>query len=450
MPRSVKASVVALTVLSAALLQHFRPGHTINDDAGRSPASDRLNTLAGITVSIWDTILPSHSIATAGPKEIDQATSTPLATVPDLQLIKHALSTFTAMPAEESITVTPVPDRAAELRDTNRRRLEAFTACKALSTRSVRQCREVALTIPSQVVSTPFVKPISILPPHQVIDTGLPNCVGCSGHIVSTNITGSHVEGCGCASSHQHRNEVINRLLSSLRPATRYTISATRYLDHVFAPAYVELQKEMNELVALGKTFLETSSTLSQFMIHRAARGLTVSRHALNRLSNRLRRYIPLPVPSNVKATPDSGLRARKDTARARASMDILQEYVEASTTALGDYVEEQAILLQEKGMESLNKARKGLDRLIAEARHAVEGVEALGEDEKARHWTSQTLPKVFDVPELGATKRSRRSRMERDHAIRRKVHHRAERSSRGRKLWDAFHHVSQTDVYTA
>jgi hypothetical protein len=374
--------------------------------------------------SIWEH-LPLPTIATPLLREPVEVAPTPMES--DLQLIKQALSTLSASSQHEAafhplvvtpqLVINPTP-------------ILVSPACYEVSVRP----NADLITIGSSSASTALAQRSWATIRHRT-----KNASPSLSHVTFHNRTKhDNVEPCSCTLPQHVHNQLLTKALDILGPARQYALSATRYLDFVLTPTYIEMRKEMGELVALANTMVETSSTLTQFVIHRAARGLSISRHALNRMTARMKLHIPMPVLGN--STGEHSL--RQDLARARASIDTLQEHVDVYTSAITGYVEEQAQQVRERGMKNLKQARRGLDRVFAEVRRAVDGSSDGLEGEDIEREQLLSL-----LASEGRSKSHReRSVSSRRNAVRK--HPEAEKSSRGKKMWDALHHVSMISVY--
>jgi hypothetical protein len=304
-----------------------------------------------------------------------------------------------------------------------------------------------------------------------------------TGHNVSNANTDSstqsngtaHAQPCDCGLGTYTGTQALNRIIASFPPIYKYALAASDYLGQIYGPALAELHQEFNELMSLFKTIAETTSTLSEFVIRRAARGVSVSRQALESASQRIKEHMPpmppmppMPHPHVPHVDPEALIKARE-------KIDTLSEFVEDQAAMLADYVEEQTTLVQEKSMQSLRQAKRGLDKLIGEARQAIGG--SAGEANQgvnADIGGELGRVRVQDLPgsrwHAARAARGRRPvRQQRSARPRAKIVDRVkerrarrmgpgqdqprppvevhmEERSRAGKVWDAIHHVSATE----
>jgi hypothetical protein len=209
---------------------------------------------------------------------------------------------------------------------------------------------------------------------------------------------------------------------------------------------------------------------LTEFVIRRAARGVGISRHGLDNVASTLRsRLPPLPQPHLPQLDTLALLKAREQ-------IDLLSDYIEDQAIILADFVEDQTAMFHEKSIDSLRQARRGLDKIIREAKGAV-GLE----ESPHKKTKKEPLPKVINrkvsakaLKRLGADDREWEKYLKREaEVIRRGVRDfprrgpygqepyrskmaaasgpamgeevkvKFEQRSRGKKIWDAIHHVS-------
>ena len=422
-------------------------------DAIKSP----MLPASGKTLSIWDHLAISPLAVTTNTGEGPAATPQSTPFIPDLQVIKQALSTFStspnkATPAEPLTTDSKMKEgvnvEAGEGTSHPRRKRKASGASDPCCALSVRNKNDALIGIPS--------RPSALI----ATDQSRPNLVrrmfratpNLSEPAVQIENETDQPANCSCDVMQRPATELlVSWLAKTIKdyggPVALYSATALQHINEIYEPVMAELQKEYRELVELFRSVAEASSTLSEFLIRRAARGVSVSRQAMERATSSLRQRMPeIPKP----------LIDQEAIARARQRIDNLHEYVEEQAASLAEYMEEQSIIVHEKSMESLKQAKKGLDKLIIEARRMVDG------QDKAKTETNVhdegPMPFLQMEAEGGGPKRwkdrirsSRKRRRESRSAIgeaRRRVHaHRRvppEEPSRARKLLDAIHHVSR------
>ncbi len=442
-------SVLALaSVLSLALLRSFGPGASpiIDVIEEESPGLSDLQTTSvstttGKAFSIWDhlPILPAATITA-----VETTSVAPIAThlIPDLQLIKQALSSFSTN-SDKVAAPDPAITKSGAIGETvessthprhKRRQAMSSTTCCSLSTRD----SQVALTTVTTALSTANSSWPKTL--RQRIMRGPTNTT-------IVNVRAS-TPSCPCSLSQHVRSEMMSRIGLTFGPMAQYAASASRYLDRFYAPALAELQKELGELLEMARTIAKTTSTLSQLLVNRAVRGVVVSRAALNSATSRLRQHLPTPAVSRkITNTTAEHTVIQEAIAVTRANIDNLSDYVESQATALSEFVEEHTIIMQEKGMESLKQAKKGLDKLIAEAKKITR-------DPVEEKITSTDVSKRGPMPFWGTGMRADRPPLSRSSRLHRRHHSkRTERRpkgsfpppeipSRGRRFLDMVHHV--------
>ena len=387
--------------------------------------------LGGKTLSLWDRISLSPLAASTTGSHASSADPQAAQYIPDLQIIKQALSTFSTKSAKgvpaEPMTTDQV-DNKGEVGRAPRRKPENSSLCCALSIPNEHVALTVA-TVPGglSTVDGSWAKTI-----RRKVLRGPANDTR-----VVANTT-KPLEPCLRSLSYDLRSGLLASIVTSLGPIQQYTLSATRMIVTIYGPAMAELKKEFGELLALTKAMAETTSTLTEFVIRRAARGVAVSRRVLDEATNSLRQHIP-PLPQGPIVDHEA-------VARARAQIDTLSVYVEDQAAAMAVYLEEQSALMHEKGMESLKQAKRGLDKLIDEARKVVDGeehdklasVHAAGPMPFAqmggRKWRPVQLSRMESVKE-----RTRRAWRREG----RSGHPPPDRPSIGRNIFDMVHHVS-------
>ena len=146
---------------------------------------------------------------------------------------------------------------------------------------------------------------------------------------------------------------------------------------------------------------------------------------------------------------------------RAKRKVNELSDFVEGQAVAMAEYLEEQTVAIQEKSVESLRQARRGLDKLVVEARkmvHDHEDDQAEAQTfrmKKQRKWMDKRR-KLMDVwsgsGQIGRKRSGRKhfrkctgnkdekKEKEAQRGGRRWL--RAEKQSRGRRMLDMIHHV--------
>lgn len=247
---------------------------------------------------------------------------------------------------------------------------------------------------------------------------------------------------------------MVSNILGRFGALHRYMASASHYFMAIYAPVMAELGKEWDEAVALLRDVAETTSTLIQFVIRRAARGVHVSRRALGSATDGLRAKMP-PVPQ-----PPIDAHT---LVKAREQIDRLSEYVEDQAVFLAEYIEEQTMMLHDRSMESLHQARRGLDKLIAEAKKTVSDggtLDAPGKEFPPKSHKRHSRPARPVKERVRLDARSRRSlrKLQREErkVFEAKMTHWAkvrgglpkpEDKTRMGKMWEMLYHVSVSDA---
>lgn len=399
----------------------------------------------GRTVSIWDRLSSSVEVSTTLSTTSDQ--SVPTTRIPDLHLIKQALSTLSTFPLK--VPETKKSKDAPEVKLTkvaagsSARKRKASTlssdhACCALSVR--KSDSAVALqAVPTHPAAndTTWARAIRRKITRQTNDSTTGNQTANQTRVA---------EPCACTPSQHTRSDVMSHLIRSLHPVQRQLASASHTLATIYAPVKAELRRDYAELQALGRSVAEATSTLAEFIIRRAARGLGISRQAMERATRGLRSYLP-PLPSPHVPHIDT-----QALVKARQSIDHLSELVEDQAASLAEFVEEQSAMIHEKSIDSLRQAKRGLDKVIREARRVVG--DAQGDQEIVKEPLPKTMRRKeaaspFNLlakervrmvnREMRSKRRVQRGGTRRDEGTRIKV----EQRTRGRKIWDAIHHVS-------
>ena len=378
-------SVFALaSVLSLALLRSFGPvGSITHVEITESESPDHTDTdavslpsLTAKTFSIWDHLV----ISSPGPisQEADPSSEAPVAkqSIPDLKLIKLAISTFSssssdgASSAEKATISSEAPKVTAESVTQprpKRRVARPSTSCCSLSIRD----SDVGLSTMTTALTT-IDGTWSRNWRHKLLRVQMNTSV-------VDDLT-TPIPACPCDLSRHIRSQMISRFGNALGSTSLYVISAARYLDHVYKPALVELQNELGELLSLVQVIAETTATLSQLILNRAARGVSVSRRALDGATSALRRHVPRRPVINTALENEVRTMTQEAIAITRANIDNLSEYMEDQATTLSKLVDEHTVHMQEKGIKSLKQAKKGLDKLI----HDVKRMTGESDEEKS------------------------------------------------------------------
>lgn len=456
--RSTSISVLALaSLLSVALVHSFTTSASRGTERSMTPSTNGITIpsllSSGRTASIWDRLSMPVEASTTQTLPADR--SVPTGLIPDLHLIKQALSTLSTIPTKGSAGSTSadgpdiITNKPGQDAPNDRKRKAAAMSDSACCAVSVRKSDSLAAIrqAPLQPATTDKVwaRAIRRKLSGQHSQNGTEERI----HYAMTNQTES-LEPCACLPSHHLRADFLSYLIRTVLPVQQHLNSSLQTLASIYAPVRAELLRDYAELIALSRSLAEATSTLAEFVIRRAARGLGVSRQTVDRLTRSVRAHLPvIPVPH----VPHIDTRA---LLKARQSIDHLSELVEEQAVAFADFVEEQSTILQERSVDSLRQARRGLDKVIREARKAV------GDEQSSKDVIREPLPKVIQRKEL-----SGRQARERLRSLKREMraHRTAERGytrrgeatsrfkieqpSRGRKIWDAIHHVSIARVYS-
>ena len=432
--RSVRVSVLALaSLLSIGLLGSVGklPGTSLDRknpavDSSASAASSPLPSAS--RTSIWEHFAVSPVLLTTSTSSV-VATPSSTGKIPDLQLIKQALSTLSTtfnVVAPVDPDTTPSTSKYSEEEDdetrtktkSRRRRTSVNVSCCAVSVRDTNTGLSVRPTQYSLITTdTSWKSSIARKLRRSPANDSTPNA--------------THATPCSCELSEHLGMAFTTSVLRGISFTRHQSSLLAQYLGTVYAPAMLELQREWQELLALLRTMSEASSTLTQFIIRRAARGISISRKALDATSTTLRAN--MPEIHKPQVDPET-------IAKAKAKAKVLSEYVESQAVSMAEYLEEQTTAIQEKSLESLKQAKRGLDRLVVEARKVIN-------DDLAEFSTLSLKGKLESKRGRSARNRSRkltgaksRGAKERRRATRIPP---PQKPSKGRKLLDMIHHVS-------
>ena len=414
------------SLLSFTLLQSYGlPGILSPVGEIAKSTSDRLPSpplwLFG-TSSIFDrsSSAPAETVTTSLAAESSGA---PL--IPDLQLIKQALSTFASSHVQLTADSQPDRQKQAEPNVASRKlkRPAPSEPCCAVSVRN----SNTGLSVPPHATAPDLDRTWSRSLKRKLTRQTIANA--------STGIElngGLHQSPCNCNVSRYLGSEWLGNIAGGVSPVGRYVMSAAGAVGSIYRPVVSELFKEYLEVVELLRTVAETTSTLAEFVLRRASRGVGVSKQALEMASRKVKDRMPeVPHPHLDQLS----------LVKARVQIDHLSEYVEDQAALLADYVEEQSTIIQAKSLDSLRHAKKGLDKLIREARRAI-GDDITVEESvprnnrkqaQAAHGLKQRVRIVDKVRERRARKAGYVPVAQR----------KMEEKSRSGKLWDALHHVS-------
>lgn len=443
-------SVLALaSVLSLALFRSFGPSAAIlpsdrtdEDSPDLSELKTNVPSNTGEPFSLWHH-LPVSQLGPTGPVAAVSSPASIKTLSPTAPVLGSAIrdNALTTNPVKAGNVEPCAHSDSASVPHRKRRDVMASMSCCSLSIRD----SQVALTTVTTALSTTD---------GSWSKTWRKKIMREPTSIAIVNVT-APAPARQCTLSQHVRSEMMAQFTAISAPAMTFAISASRYLNHVYAPALAELQKELAELLALAHAIAETTSTLSQLVINRAARGFSISRQALHSATSRLPKYAS---PSN-SMTEASRIMSNHTAiwdavVIARDSVDALSDYMEDHAAALSDFVEDQAIVIQEKGIKSLRRAKQGLNKLIAEAKK-LKGDP--GEEKVGRTDVGKEGPMPFTRMHrrAGRAPFARTSRLVSSRLQPRQRHsRRAERCikrtlpppetpSRSRRFWDMVHHVS-------
>ncbi|WRT63961.1 uncharacterized protein IL334_000888 [Kwoniella shivajii] len=462
---STKISYIALASLfSIALLRSFGSTFCIpfvpdsKDISEPKVVPTTISESLPRSASFWDH-LPFASPATTASVAIDPSTSASVVQS-DTRLIQQALSTLASIHDKLSSAAVKIPaTEQSAIHSQPTSKIEpsgsrSSTSCCSLSVRNT----NVALTIPPAVhppdsrVSMARKFTQKLLGINKTEGVEKPN---------ATEIQAS-TPNCTCSLSTVVQTEILERLTRISRPALAYAATTSRCLSNVLGLLINALEKDMNEIYHLSGNIVKTTIATSETAIHRAAKGAAVSREIVATALRKVQTQIYSFFTSHSPGSKDESL------ARASAMLDSLSEYVEDRLDVLSDTLEEQANNMQEKSMDSIYKAKKGLDRLIQEAKK-MRGVE----EEKVRSTDAEKdgpLPftHMSSRPFMGRKERARYHRPRRGDKRKEKREEREgvdqelrgkkvniithpmppmEKPSKGKRLLDMVHHGAMAFV---
>ncbi|KAK8865754.1 hypothetical protein IAR55_000901 [Kwoniella newhampshirensis] len=280
----------------------------------------------------------------------------PPGVIADLQIIKQALSTFStpSKKAEMALqaSTTNTPRAGADMKEVPRRPTSgSSTSCCSVA---VRRDQVVALTVPPS--TTPFDhRSMAEKWSQKLLGSEQPKTFR------QKNVSSSIVPkpDCACDLLTMLRSEVLSRLRGIAQPTKTYALMTSRYIDYLLGPIFASLDKELGDLLNFVLRLGKLASSASHTVFSRASRGAIVLSSNLRQTQSNISNFF-------TSHKPASG---EESLARAQAMLDTLSDYVEARLDGLSEMIEEQADTMQEKGMDSIKKAKRGLDKLIRDAK---------------------------------------------------------------------------------
>ncbi|RSH92610.1 hypothetical protein EHS25_008055 [Saitozyma podzolica] len=365
-----KWGVLAIaSFVSLALLGTFGPGISLplfGFRNAKSPINQPVQPPSDIgrTLSVLDLLSASTSAATTS--ESSSATSLSTHYIPDLQKIRHALSTLSTAPNKvaipDAVTTGGATEPSNEPTVGRRKRKEAMASTASFPV-SVRDAN-VALTVASVQAAMDGYKVWTQAIKQKILDTAKEikdvKEVNESKESKESNVpVGTKAPNASSAwpsadastgISQQVRDQLGPRLSTAFGLARNYSIAASKIVGPLSLEVLQALDKELHGLLSLAQQVLQTTAVASGPVLRRAARNLAVLQHTANTALRQLYDRLRDSTPSDV----DREAMAREAIARARAGLDALAEYVEG-----------QASNVQEKSRDSLRQARKGLDKLV-------------------------------------------------------------------------------------
>nr|XP_019049036.1 hypothetical protein I302_02816 [Kwoniella bestiolae CBS 10118]OCF27966.1 hypothetical protein I302_02816 [Kwoniella bestiolae CBS 10118] len=381
--------------------------------------------------SFWDH-LPFASPASTS--SVSAASTPTTAVQPDPRLIEQALATLSSIHdrLSSAASIKPTADTTAHesskhIREGNHNS-RSSTSCCSLSVRN----NNVALTVPPSV--NPPESKVSIA--KKITQKLLGANKTDEPDVNTTPATQASPPDCSCSLSTIVRCQVFDRIVG---PVKFYAIASSQYVDGIFSPILQILVERTAQLFSS-----KTNTTAAA--VDRASRGAVL-------LKDGIGNFFISHVPS---ANTES-------LARASAMFDSLSEYVESRLDALSDSLDEQVETMQEKSMDSIVKAKKGLDRLISDFK-AYRGIEDDGKSKARSTDVGKDGPLPFAKMESpckaasGGCKRTRRGEARKEkRMLKREMRLRGkevninippmEKPSRGKRFMDMVHHGAMAFV---
>ncbi|WVF70749.1 hypothetical protein IAT40_005543 [Kwoniella sp. CBS 6097] len=356
-------SLLALaSVLSLALYQSLGPNAVLFSLS--QPSQPGVTAPTSVTTpvhtvkppSIWDSLpfLPISLVSTSTP-----AASSPTAIQPDLQVIRHALSTLSTLQdklssaANRASTTDPIKTKQEAPIAPKDQNLRSSTSCCSVSIRDDR----VSLTVSGPAAENEISLAKRITQKLLGADK--------TGETVETATAAETTASpdCTCSLSTYTQTEFLARIASTFASGRYYALTTSQYFSHIFGPLLASLEHELAALANLTRRYTSAASSVSRSALNNASREAT---YVVGRVNTAVHR-----------ATNDmsSFFTSRKDGRQdqpgpsAHDLLDSLSEYVEARLDGLSDMIAEEAEVMQEKGWDCIYQAKSGLDRLISDVK---------------------------------------------------------------------------------
>nr|XP_019014767.1 uncharacterized protein I206_00853 [Kwoniella pini CBS 10737]OCF53548.1 hypothetical protein I206_00853 [Kwoniella pini CBS 10737] len=441
--RSTRVSYFALaSFLSITLLRSF--GSTlfipfVPDQASQSLSETRMPMSIQVPrpSSFWSNLPFAYHASTSSASLV----STPLTTAvqPDPRLIQQALATLSALVLPESPTVvTATTNTAPSAGDTTTDPGHTKPCC-ALSIRN----KHVALSVPvSHQESHPS---IARKLRHKLLR------INKTDNTELKTITASVADpahNCTCSLSTIAKSQALELIGKTFAPLAIYS----SHIASFFSPVLARLESELGAIHQNVVRTIHTSVNMTRTSITTAARGAQIVKSSFSH-------FFSSHTPS-----------ASEEIARASAMFDTLSEYVEGHLEAL----EEQAEAMQEKSMESIYQAKRGLNRLMRDLK-TLRGIDDkkistdvekdgplpfshMQEKSSSKRYV-QRLKGRIGSDGKGDTKRRRRDHSSRERRKERKLERglkkdgevlhpipNMEKPSRGKRILDQIHHCLHSE----
>ncbi|WVR05717.1 hypothetical protein IAU60_002741 [Kwoniella sp. DSM 27419] len=367
---SKRVSFLALaSVLSLALFRTFGSGafdklpylkYVFNAERHIDGVSESSLPQTNGASPLWDSLTLSstrseqlHAPIETSPRKGDH---------PDIKIIKHALSTLSnfqdklSSVASRSPVSSQAPDHTVT-RDLAQPAIRPGGSCRSVALRNDKVALIVANAHPREHRS--FAKKFT----DKLLGHPMPD----EPSLRAVDPNQARPVQCSCEVSVM--SDLALRITTTFDSAQRTASAIVCSFQHHFNPVLRSLERDFGIIWAM-------SHSASQDALARAVRGATI---ATKLARNAYLRAIQ-GVSALVKSTSHSIRSTSADeAARAQALIESLSEYIEDRFDSLSELIEEQAEAMHERSVDSIHKAKQGLNRLLREAKMLQSGTQQAG-----------------------------------------------------------------------
>lgn len=307
-----------------------------------NPLTAASNAAAKPSQSMWDPLSLSHLFTSSYSRTPYQPASTgSVSGVADLKLIKQALSTLHTVQSrahnalQASTTGFSRGDRKQKKTEDEHARTPAVAVRERDTSLSVRASKALIMTSGPISQANKWTRKLM-----GTNHTGLEMCNA-----------QARAGNCTCDLSTYYFTHIYPNIIRSYAQSKSLAVAAVIRISEFVLQEFRELQLFVSH-------FAQTIQAASRLMVSRATRGAQMLKSSLQ------------PLYQRFTASPRKVTYAtRTKVVKTKETLDQLAEYVETRFDGLSEMIDRQTEDLQRQAGQSIRKAKKGLNRLIRDAR---------------------------------------------------------------------------------